>query len=78
MKFKSKKRVDADPEYIEYFDIIEGEYPQLIVRKIDDHLTARLKEENQHIKTWAISNKYANKKIKKRTLHFFYQDVMEE
>ena len=44
---------------------------------MDEHLDIKLKEENQNIKNWAITNRHVNKKIKKRTLHFFYQEYME-
>lgn len=40
---------------------------------MEAHLDQRLREEGQHIKTWALSNKFAGKKVKKRTLHFFYE-----
>lgn len=37
----------------------------------------RIREETNHTKTWAITNKYAGKKVKKRTLHFFFEQDLE-
>ena len=45
---------------------------------MEEHLEVKLKEENQNIKSWAITNRYTNKNVKKRTLHFFYQEFMEQ
>ncbi len=73
MKIRSKKRVDAIPDFIEYFYFDEPDYPQRIEAAMEAHLDQRLREEGQHIKTWALSNKFAGKKVKKRTLHFFYE-----
>lgn len=73
IKVRSKKKIDAIPDYVDYFYFDEQDYPQKIVAAMEAHLDVRLREEGQHLKTWALTNKFAGKKIKKRTLHFFYE-----
>lgn len=42
------------------------------------HLEERLKQEGNHVKTWALANKFAGKSVKKRTLHFYYEEKIEK
>lgn len=78
MKARQKKKAQKIPNYINYYEIEDDDYVEEIVRNIDIHLEERLKQEGNHVKTWALTNKYAGKSVKKRTLHFYYQEKIEK
>ena len=43
MKARSKKRIDATSEYVDYFYYDELDYPQKIVNAVENHLDVRLR-----------------------------------
>jgi hypothetical protein len=78
LKARSKKKADKIPDYIHYYSLEDEDYPDEIVRAIEGHLEERIKQEGNHVKTWALTNKFAGKSVKKRTLHFYYEPRMEK
>lgn len=63
---------------MEYFYFGEEDYPMKICQLMEQHLDLRIRQEGNHVKTWALTNKFADKKVKKRTLHFYYEASMEK
>ena len=78
MKARSKKKLDKVPDYINYYAFEDEDYPEEIVRMIEGHLEERIRQEGNHVKTWAQTNKFAGKSVKRRTLHFYYEPRMEK
>lgn len=60
------------PDYVRYFALDDEDYPEEIVHAIEGHLEERVRQEGNHTKAWALTNKFAGKNVKKRTLHFYY------
>lgn len=56
---RSRKRIDQVPEYVDYFCEDDKEFPETISRLMEEHLNLQLRLEGAHVKTWAISQKFA-------------------
>lgn len=57
-----------------YYSVDDTEVSAEICTLISEHLELKLKHEDDHIKSWALSNKYAQKKVKRRTVHIYFDN----